>query len=195
MKKSLLMLMALGFGIGVVAGEIVIDGKFDDWTEISPAASDPVGDILPVDIVDFIEFKITNDDQNLYFNYKVTKMMDWNKQAHLYCVFIDGDGNNKTGYRGFDGRWFVGSELLIQGGTLFKFTGSTQMTWDWGTEGLQTYGVGGADNCVAEIAVPLVKLNLKKMDEIKILLYGDNKDQKDFVPDKYYIDFISYTIE
>lgn len=195
MKKALLILMVLVVGIGAAAVDVLIDGKFDDWAELSPAASDTVGDILPADIADFIEFKITNDDQNLYVNYKVTKMMDWNTQGHLYCVFIDGDNNNKTGYRGFDGKWFIGSELLIQGGTLFRFKGNTQMIWDWENKGLQTYGVGGVDNCSAEIAAPLLELNLKKMDEIKILLYGDNKDQKDFVPDKYYINFISYTIK
>ncbi len=100
---------------------IEIDGNFDDWDDVAGAmGTDPVDDQhdtdheLPGDTpayvdhedVDLLEFRVTHDEENLYFYFKATGIIgntqqeSVNNRAGRYYVIvtIDVDQNDATGY-------------------------------------------------------------------------------------------------
>ena len=86
------------FGIIVTtlwaSNPISIDGRFNDWSEVALAASDPSNDHI---LEDFAELKITNDNDFLFlylsFHSGEHLVQDFNN-IHLY---IDTDNNTITG--------------------------------------------------------------------------------------------------
>lgn len=51
----------------------------------------------------------------------------WNRLV----LFIDADESLETGYRGKDASWIMGADLMIQGRTVYRFTGHSPGTWSW----------------------------------------------------------------
>lgn len=164
------------------ASRIKIDGKCDEWKDVKPLAEDPKGDAGDNDIVDYTEFFAVRDSGDLYISYICVNPMDWNTNAWRYNVFINTDDNMSTGYKGYDGSWYIGADYLVQGGKVFKFIGNGPMAWDWKEIELLSYSVEGAQ---AEVKVPYSLLEIKPGQKIEIFLHGDNINTADFVPDDY----------
>lgn len=106
---------------------IVIDGKFDDWANVR-SYSDPTGDTHDTDHekhdetptpvehpdADLIEYKVTHDDEHLYFCFRSrgqiarTQKAEAGKPAGRFyaVVTIDVDDNDDTGYWLHEGGYY-----------------------------------------------------------------------------------------
>ncbi|MFH1856425.1 MAG: hypothetical protein ABH836_04240 [Candidatus Omnitrophota bacterium] len=170
---------------GLVSIEVVlrIDGNFEEWKRIKPLAEDSIVDVDEKEAVNFSKVWAVLLGKNLYISYCCVKRLDnWGTEAFKYNVFIDVDNNTQTGYRGWDGSWALGADYLLQGGTIFKFAGHSPRSWSWIKKGLQEYGIKAN---WAEIKIPLSVMDIVQVAEMKILFYGDNIKQIDYVPDDY----------
>ena len=82
---------------------IKIDGQFDEWRNIK-GISDPQGDyvsyLYPNPDTDILEFKVTNDDQYMYFYSRVAGAhgRTGDTGRYYWYTYIDVDGNPYTGY-------------------------------------------------------------------------------------------------
>lgn len=166
-----------------VAEKITVDGNFEDWGKIA-SFKDAAGDVPVADEVDFTEFKISNDDQNLYILYRSVQPILLDKRTAVYCVFIDSDNRKSTGCRGWNMKWALGADILIQGAFVYRFDGETQREWKWKQIGACTHSRGLSDDKAVELSIPLNTVGLKKGMRISCMLYGDNTNEKDFFPDK-----------
>jgi hypothetical protein len=104
------MCAAILYSVTTTAGQfkrITIDGSFEDWAGVAPAAVDPED---ASGQFDFKEVYIANDDQYLYVRVKLYAPADYG--AFHHHVLIDADANTATG----SPRLGVGSELMIEDG-------------------------------------------------------------------------------
>ena len=107
--------------------QIVIDGRFEDWKDIA-SHTDLAGDTHDTDHkgrddspaavehpdVDLVEFKVTHDDENLYFYFRSrgqmarTQRSENGKPAGRYyaIVAIHVDDNDATGYWIHEGGYY-----------------------------------------------------------------------------------------
>lgn len=163
---------------------INIDGKCNEWDNIKPVAEDVAGDVDSAEAVDYVKAWIVRNADNIYFSYLCAKAVDWNNNAWRYNIFINTDGNNATGYKGYDGAWPIGADYLIQGAKVFQFTGTGPTAWTWKELSSLPYSVEEADGQV-EIQATTLDLGIKPGQKIEVLFHGDNKAGKsDFIPDK-----------
>ncbi len=86
---------------------ITIDGNFNDWAGVAPAAVDAED---ASGTLDFKEIYLANDEDYLYVRVKLYSEIDYSKFHHH--VFIDADADPGTGFS-IAG---IGSELMIEDG-------------------------------------------------------------------------------
>lgn len=104
---------------------IVIDGNFEDWSEV-PGYSDPEGDISKPS-TDILEFKIAHDENHLYYYSRhsgpiVSEDAGLGGQGrYYYLLFIDLDNDIETGFvpgtldpECYDARMQIGNDLELQ---------------------------------------------------------------------------------
>lgn len=161
---------------------MAVDGNFDEWKRIKPLANDSIKDVDESEPVNFSRVWATSAGKNLYISYCCTKPIDFGDAAYRYNVFIDADNNVNTGYKGWDGNWTLGADYLVQGATVFEFSSASNRTWEWKKREVLRYKIGGDQ---VEIRIPLSLLGLKNKQECRILFYGDNINEIDYVPDDY----------
>jgi hypothetical protein len=112
-----LMAAACLFCGGATAGtfkSITIDGSFGDWTGVPLLHTSPTNSISTT-VVDYKDIYVANDDNYLYIRFTLYKSDD--PFTSLQNIFMDADNNGLTGY-GAGG--YVGSEMLIQGGSGYQ---------------------------------------------------------------------------
>lgn len=86
---------------------ITIDGSFGDWAGVPVAYEDPADS---TDSADYRRIYVANDDDYVYVRFTLERAANpFLSNANL---FIDTDASFDTGYK-----LFVGSEMLIQGGS------------------------------------------------------------------------------
>jgi len=83
--------------------EIVIDGDFSDWRNVSgitDARGDHVSYLYPNPDTDILEFKVANDEKYLYFYSRVTGAhgRSGEKGRYYWYTYIDVDQDPHTGY-------------------------------------------------------------------------------------------------
>jgi len=96
---------------------IQIDGKFSDWSNVSPTYLDDLGDTMDrdhpgwgdagpyVDATgrnDFAELKVARDDTFLYFYAKTRKPLTPSSDPDWMVLFIDVDHDAATGWESYD---------------------------------------------------------------------------------------------
>ncbi len=106
---------------------ITIDGSFEDWAGVAPAAVDAED---ATGLFDFKELYVANDDQYLYVRVKLHAPADYGSFNHH--VLIDADANVGTGH----GRLGIGSEFMIENGAGYQqknggFNEGTASDLDW----------------------------------------------------------------
>ncbi len=138
---------------------IVIDGFFNDWTEVSPEFRDTVGDVSHRDhrgygaLVyrnhtgrnDFVTAKAAYDDSHLFFYVRTAERISPRTDPHWMLLLLDADQNASTGWLGYD--YVVNLEVLDD-------TVTTVKRWrdgHWDPAGEAPYRVDGN---VMELAVP-----------------------------------------
>jgi len=163
---------------------IVVDGDFTDWAclpnTVEPVkASDPQGDVGNGDKVDYTGFKIYSYNRVLYFSYQTTSKIDFTWNTPAFNLFIDTDNDPLTGYQGGQESFVIGADALIQGGTLYTYSGSGS-DWNWSPSSPLTYSYS---NNRLEMAVAEQQLGLMQGYTLKFLLHGDNSIRDDYFPD------------
>jgi exonuclease III len=119
-------LVSVGLAIGLVgpltahaqAARIFLEGTFDDWTPLSPAHEDGLGDADAG--VDFGRLWIANDESYLYLRFELG-LETLIQEGNQIVLYLDTDDNAATGQGGFG----VGAELAW---TFGQRTGV--FTWD-----------------------------------------------------------------
>ena len=96
MRKALfVMALVLGAGSGA-AGQIVMDGQFEDWASV-----EGIGDATgPEGSVDLLEMKAAHDAENLYVYLRLGADLDLTDvlYPHNVMLLIDADMDAATGY-------------------------------------------------------------------------------------------------
>jgi hypothetical protein len=75
--------------------DIVIDGRFDDWSGVPVAAEDPKGE-LPPGATDLLALHLADDADYLYFSLYLEDEMLFQQNNHL-TLYLDTDDDPATG--------------------------------------------------------------------------------------------------
>ena len=150
------------------AKTIVVDGRFEEWTAVTPVFKDFAGELkerdhagAPRGIVyqnhtarnDIVESRVTYDDNNIYFYVKTLDPISTWQGKNWMLLYIDADRDRNTGWEGYD--FVVNLEKLSSSETtLYRRNGT-----EW--EKLATCSYRYANNEM-EIAVP--KSDLQQSD-------------------------------
>ena len=125
---------------------ITVDANINDWANIASLGYD-ANTLADVNAkADYLEGWMAHDNNSLYIAYRNNGDIDgsawWSWQ-----VYLDTDMSTSTGYKGIDG---VGATYLLQGGGLYKYTGSgTDWSWQF------VSGVSSAKSgAIAEFKIP-----------------------------------------
>ncbi len=96
-----------------------IDGRFDDWKDVTPEFRDTIGDTAHRDEQgwgnagryvnetgrnDFVTLKVACDRRNIYFYAKTAAPVTSWEYPNWMLLFIDADRDSKTGWNGYDYR-------------------------------------------------------------------------------------------
>jgi len=74
---------------------IVIDGEFDDWSDVDTAQSDPAD--APGAFIDFRNIRATADSQFVHLQVDFGNVVNIQKLPGSAYIFFDADGNPRTG--------------------------------------------------------------------------------------------------
>jgi hypothetical protein len=108
--------------------EIRLDGYVDDWAEIAPVWTDPVGD-GGTSGIDIGSIWAADDEARFYLSFEIgpERLM---QQDNQLAIYIDGDDNPSTGFSiagiGAELRWTLGARE----GYFFVGSGWTVIPWD-----------------------------------------------------------------
>ncbi len=172
--------------IPVQSQQIILDEDISDWAEINTEFIDPSGDGVGIDL---LRFKITNDDQFLYFFIELNAEFDIQENNDL-VLYIDTDNNVETG------------TLFNEIGYDFRFTlGNRQGTF--GSSSVSPYQIGLVSSPTVTSTTFEFKLDLetalagtKIFDSDEISLFFHSESANEFVPDfgtpaNYQFDLVS----
>jgi len=140
MKKIflvLLLLMVVSYSTKAAYKNIVIGTDFSQWNDVPVFYTDATGDISEA-AFDCKEVKIANNNSSLFINYSTVGNLEISSNGFAYHVFFDVDSSPTTG---FTNTWFSnGYDYMIEGATLYGYTGSGS-DWSWTNNyGLQNWG-------------------------------------------------------
>ena len=124
---------------------ISIDGSLNDWANLQSFGQDGNDISMAGAQADWQEGWMAHDASNLYIaysNYGAINTASW----WTWEVYLDTDSDSTTGYN-FNG--VIGADYLLDGGTLWKYTGSGN-NWSWGNSISATSNVS---NNKAEIKI------------------------------------------
>jgi len=116
MRKSIIIaLLFLAQHFVIAQKTILIDGKFDDWNDITPVFVDNSGDGQSNGI-DFKRIWAFNDESNLYFRFELTKEINLQENNDL-AIYLDYDSDINTGFKingiGAEIRFFFGERFGV----------------------------------------------------------------------------------
>ncbi len=136
---------------------IAVDGKFDDWSGVTPEFRDTIGDVAhrnergwgagtryenTTGRNDIVAAKVSRDEKNVYFYVRTAQPLLGQNDGNWMLLFLDVDCGVNTGWLGYD---FVFNRIS---GTLEKNVGG-RYEWDSSTE--ISYKVGERE---IELAIP-----------------------------------------
>jgi hypothetical protein len=159
---------------------IVVDGNLSDWVSLTSFGMESPGfSISTSNTVDLAQLWIAHDATNLYIacqNYGPTT----NGLNAAYNLYLDTDGNRSTGYRGGANNFPIGADYLLQGSSLYQYTGTTGTDWNWTFVGTATAAVATSN---AEFSLPRAWLG--NPDLIKLFFLDDNPSIGGTLQDAY----------
>lgn len=117
---------------------------------------------------DWTEFHARADKEGLRIAYRCAESIDFNRGA-AYCVYLDTDGDRGTGFRGGEDTFPIGAEYLLQGASLYRYSGDG-LAWSWSTLGEVPFELAGD---WAELTLT-PELFQATADTIRVFLMGDN---------------------
>jgi hypothetical protein len=164
------------------AWAITINGQFSDWTSAQLIGTDAAGD-AGGGMVDYRSVWTKFENAALFISYSTQTNIDFAGNAWRYAGYLDTDSRTTTGYRGADGAYAIGADYLIEGATVYRYTGSG-MDWAWVPAGTATFAVAGIR---LEMRIPASTLGITSANRLKVMLVGNNDGftnaSNDFVRD------------
>lgn len=163
---------------------ISIDGRFDDWAELSPAYVDALGDSSAPSGFDFGRLWLADDETHLYFRFETTVDVDPSGTSNHAVLFIDADNDPNTGYPyaslGAEtifafGRTQIAGQLFFRSGMIYLADGSPGgmiRQADLGLFGLPTIDGNDFEFAIARSATGPDQQPLFQSDQIAIALVG-----------------------
>lgn len=97
--------------------DIIIDGNFTDWSEVTPVFQDHKGDVVHRNYAgydttvryvnntgrnDIIESRVSYDKNKVFFYVKTDSILTSHTDKNWMLLFIDADLNKNTGWEGYD---------------------------------------------------------------------------------------------
>ncbi len=164
---------------------IRIDGRFDDWRDVTPEFRDDIGDPVHRDHPgwgnagryvnhtgrnDIVAAKVSGDATNVYFYVRTREPLTPCTDANWMLLFIDADGNATNGWLGYDfvvNRTGAGPE----GTTLEKHQGRG---YQWGSPLKIESRVAGNE---LELAIPRTALGIARLPATLDFKWADNIPQ------------------
>lgn len=153
-----------------------VDADFSDWNSVVVSGTDAVNDVSGGDVVNWQRLRVRGTNGTLYINYDTAATIDFAANAWRYDLYVDSDNDNRTGYRNLPGG--SGVEHLIEGGTLYRYTGSGT-DWSWASAASLNYAISTTR---LELAVAASHLQLATNYALRIRLYGNNATSVDYAP-------------
>ncbi|MBK6504344.1 MAG: endonuclease/exonuclease/phosphatase family protein [Ignavibacteria bacterium] len=174
MRKLLAIAFALLFSSSLQSQSqaIFLDGRTDDWSQLSPTYIDSQNE---GGTYDFIYFSATNDENFLYLKMKVTPFLKL-LENNLISVYIDGDNNSSTGFQ-ING---IGAELRFGFGYRNGFNYYTNSTATHSS--LKFRSLPTVTDTVFEMAIGRQQIPPAGSGTIRIF-FADNSSSGDRMPD------------
>lgn len=164
---------------------IQVDGKFEDWRDVTPEFRDTSGDpvqrhhpgwkgekpfVNQTGRNDIIAAKVSRDATNIYFYVRTAAPLTAPGDPHWMHLFIDADNNPRTGWLGYD---FVVNRTNVQAGrtTLERNEGGA---YRWGSPMSVSFRVTGNE---MELALPQSALGLTAAAAVLDFKWADNLQQ------------------
>lgn len=113
--------------------QILINGKFDEWRDVTPIYRDHNGDVIHRDYSgydsnyryinttgrnDIIESRVTFDKEKVFFYVKTSNKLTSHTDENWMLLFIDVDMNKCTGWEGYD--YVINLDVLSDSVTTLK---------------------------------------------------------------------------
>jgi len=152
---------SVGFNGTPSQSTITIDGNQSDWGNVR--SWDDPDDISEANTVDWRRSWITQDADHVYFAYLNDDNINQNK-LWAWNAYFDTDNSSNSGYQ----IGSLGTEYLLQGAQLWKYTGSGN-DWSWQFTAAIEHAVSGG---FAEFSIPKAQLNSPQ--NYRVFLYGAN---------------------
>lgn len=124
---------------------MAVDGNLADWTGKTSFGIDP-NEMSGANLIDWQEGWMANSSSTVYLAYRTKNTVNI-QNVWGHNIYLDTDENPATGYRQ-DG---LGAEYLIEGTTLWRYTGTGGDNWNW-TE--VAYGIRRTGDTTAEFSFP-----------------------------------------
>ncbi len=166
---------------------ITIDSDRSDWAGLTAYPDDSAGEpgIGAFDVDwDTITLANSSDLSTFYIRYQLNNAADFGSFPAFYNLFIDTDEDRGTGYIGGGSQLPIGAEYLLQGATLYAFTGgASQTAFSWGFVTALT-----SDNSFSslDITFSMAASSIGNADTFDFVALGDNGlngNTPDYYPD------------
>lgn len=135
------------------------------WSQEIQVA-DPEEEAYPCD---WISAKGEMTDTELLLAFQTAKPVNLEKGA-AYTIFVDTDRNAQTGFRGSSGDYPLGADYLLQGTTLFQYSGSG-IDWSWDVREPVPHEM---DGCEMSLHIEKALLG-NPMEGVDVFFLGDNE--------------------
>jgi len=153
----------------ILSGQIVLDGSLSEWSSLQSfgvaAQTFTTTATNPVELAQMWMAHDATDFYLAYQNYGTTT----NGLNTAYNLYFDTDSTRSTGYRGGGNNFPIGADYLLQGSTLYRYTGSTGTDWSWRQVGVATSALSGSN---VEFSVPQSWLGNPSI--LNLFFLGDN---------------------
>jgi len=154
-------------------GTMAVDTGRGDWSGLTAFNADP--DDAPAGETDWQAVTIAHDSSSFYIRYL---LHDGPGLNFRYNMLIDTDQNRGTGYIGDTSQFAVGAEYMVQGATLFQYTGSGT-DWFWSDLGLKPW-----DESIAnDVEIGFDQADIGSPESFDFVLWGDNATTDDMYDD------------
>ncbi|MBN1268416.1 MAG: fibronectin type III domain-containing protein [Kiritimatiellae bacterium] len=149
----------------VIEDGITLDGNLADWAGLAAFASDADDVSGGENPLDWLSCAMAHGEDTLFIAYQNDGAITLNGACD---AFLDTDASRATGFRGGNDNFPVGAEYLLQGNSLYQYTGNGT-SWNWSFVTTAASSVSGS---AAELSLPLAALG--STTAIDCFFYGDN---------------------
>jgi spherulation-specific family 4 protein len=159
----------------VVNGSIVVTGNDrTDWAAVPAYDAEGAEAGGPFE-VDYRQVQVAHDDDNFYFRFQLDAS---GFLGFRHNVFIDVDQDRTTGFRGSGDQLSIGADFLLQGSSVFSFSGASPTTWGWNFLSVQPFD----DFPTTDIETQIPRSLIGDPDGFDFVLFGDNTFADDYYP-------------